>query len=138
LRYLGLDLGTKTLGIAISDKSNVLASPLTTLRFSSEDYNSLIMPLKDIISKYEITKIALGLPKNMDSSLGFAAKRSHNFKSLIEEQLNIPVELVDERLTSVIAHNILQDNGKKAINHKQVVDEVAACLILEDFLKRGK
>ena len=138
MRYLGLDLGTKTLGIAISDKSNFLASPLMTLRFSSEDYNSLIDPLKEIVSKYSITEIALGLPKNMDNSLGFAAQRSENFKKIIEEQLNIPVVLVDERLTSVMAHDILQNNGQKAIDHKKVVDEVAACLILEDFLKRGK
>ena len=137
MRYLGLDLGTKTLGVAISDKTNSIASPLTTLRFNSEDYESLIEPLKNIIEENGITKIILGLPKNMDSSMGFAAQRSLKFKELIESNIDIEVVLEDERLTSVMAHNILSDNGKKAIHHKKVVDEIAATLILEEFLKKG-
>ena len=136
MRYLGLDLGTKTLGIAISDKTCNIASPLTTIRFTQEDYESLINPLNNIISKYDITHIVLGLPKNMDGSLGFAAKRSKTFKNLLEKNINIPVELFDERLTSVMAHNILSENGKKTINHKQVVDTLAAVIILEDYLKK--
>ncbi len=136
MRYLGLDLGTKTLGIAISDKTNNIASPLTTLRFENEDYNSLIEPLKDIILTNNITTIVLGLPKNMDSSMGFAAQRSLNFKELIEKNIEIEVVLEDERLTSVMAHNILSDNGKKMVHHKKVVDEIAATLILEDYLKK--
>ena len=136
MRYLGLDLGTKTLGVAISDKTNSIASPLTTLRFNNEDYESLIPPLRDIITDNNITTIVLGLPKNMDSSLGFAAQRSKNFKTIIEKNIKIDVVLEDERLTSVMAHNILSDNGKKTIHHKKVVDEVAATLILEDYLKK--
>ena len=136
MRYLGLDLGTKTLGVAVSDKTNNIASPITTLRFSSEDYESLLEPLKELISKYDITNIVLGLPKNMDSSLGFAAQRSHNFKELLEKNINIPIILVDERLTSVMAHNILSENGKKTIDHKKDVDTLSACLILEDYLKK--
>lgn len=137
MRFLGLDLGTKTLGIAISDKTNSIASPLTTLRFNSEDYDSLINPLKDIINDNNITMIVLGLPKNMDSSLGFAAKRSNVFADILKNNIDIPIVLVDERLTSVIAHNILSENGKKMIDHKKDVDAVAACLILEDYLKRS-
>ena len=136
MRYLGLDLGTKTLGVAISDKTNNIASPLTTLRFKDEDYNSLVEPLKDIILTNNITVIVLGLPKNMDSSMGFAAQRSLAFKELIEKNIDIEVVLEDERLTSVMAHNILSTNGKKEIHHKKVVDEIAATLILEDYLKR--
>ena len=136
MRYLGLDLGTKTLGIAISDKTNSIACPMTTLRFQNEDYESLIDPLKEIIMKNNITVVILGFPKNMDSSEGFAAQRSRNFRKLIEKHFNIKVELVDERLTSVMAHSILSNNGKKTINHKKVVDELAACLILEDYLKK--
>ena len=137
MRYLGLDLGTKTLGIAISDKTNSIASPLTTLRFNNEDYESLIEPLKNIVVENKITTIVLGLPKNMDSSMGFAAQRSSNFKKLIEKNIDVEVVLEDERLTSVMAHSILSNNGKKAINHKKVVDELAATLILEDYLKKG-
>ncbi len=136
MRYLGLDLGTKTLGIAISDKSGNIASPLKTLRFSNEDYESLLEPLKKIINDNNITQIVLGLPRNMDGSLGFAAKRSQDFKGLLEKNVGVPIDFYDERLTSVMAHNILTDNGKKAIDHKQYVDTIAAVLILEDYLKK--
>lgn len=135
MRYLGLDLGTKTLGIAISDKTNLLACPYKTLRFKDNNYESIIDELLQIIKDNDITDIALGLPKNMDSSLGFAAQRSENFKRFLQQKVNIPITLVDERLTSVMAHNILKDNEKKVIKHKKIVDEVAACLILESFIK---
>lgn len=136
MRYLGLDLGTKTLGIAVSDRSNTLSSPLKILRFQSEDYNSTIDELKKIIEEYKITNIALGLPKNMDGSLGFAANRSLEYKKLLEENFNMEIALIDERLTSVSAHNILSNNGKKTISHKDKVDAVAASLILESYIKR--
>ena len=137
-KHLGLDLGTKTLGIAISDKTGNFATPLTTLRFSSENYNELIEPLKEIIDNNNINLIVLGIPKNMDGSLGFAAQRSQYFKKLLADNIDIPVELYDERLTSVMAHNILSNNGKKAKNHKKDVDTLAAVIILEDYLKKVK
>ncbi|MBQ9834050.1 MAG: Holliday junction resolvase RuvX [Bacilli bacterium] len=135
MRYLGLDLGTKTLGVAISDKTNMLAYPYKTLRFSDSDFASILNELLSIIKDNNITEIALGLPKNMDSSLGFAAQRSKEFENILKEKTNVPITLIDERLTSVMAHNILHNNDKKAIKHKKIVDEVAACLILESFIK---
>lgn len=136
MRYLGLDLGTKTLGVAISDKTGKLATPYKTLHFDFEKYDEAIKGLKEIIDEYKITKVALGLPKNMDGTLGFAAQRSLLFKEKLENELNLEVELIDERLTSIEAHNILSDNGKKMISHKKIVDSVAATLILETFLKK--
>lgn len=136
MRYLGLDLGTKTLGIAISDKTNTLASPLKTIRFNEEDYSSVILELTKIIKDNEITEIALGLPKNMNSSEGFAAKRSKNFSELLEEHIGVPVTFIDERLSSVEAHNILMNLGKNNQKRKKVVDEIAAMIILENFMKR--
>lgn len=136
MRYLGLDLGTKTLGIAISDKTNTLASPLKTIRFNEEDYNSVILELTKIIKDNEITEIALGLPKNMNSSEGFAAKRSKNFSELLEKHIDVPITFIDERLSSVEAHNILMNLGKNNQKRKKVVDEIAAMIILENFLKR--
>ena len=135
MRYLGLDLGTKTLGIAISDRTNMLACPYKTLRFSESNFESILDELLNIINENNITEIALGLPKNMDSSLGFAAQRSKEFENILKEKTDVPINLIDERLTSVMAHNILHDNDKKSIKHKKVVDEVAACLILESFIK---
>ena len=136
MRYLGLDLGTKTLGIALTDKSNTIVTPLKIVKFDFEDYQSLIPVVKELIDEYNIGEIALGLPKNMDGSLGFASNRSLNFKNMLEENISVPITLIDERLTSVEAHNILHNNGKKEIDHKKNIDAVAATIILETFLKR--
>ena len=136
MRYLGLDLGTKTLGVALTDKSNTISTPLKTIRFNFEDYESVISELKEIIEKNNVSEIALGLPINMDGSKGFAAQRSLKFKELLEENFGVNVTLIDERLSSIEAHNILSNNGKKEKEHKQNVDAVAATIILDTFLKR--
>lgn len=136
MRYLGLDLGTKTLGVALTDKSNTISTPLKTIRFNFEDYESVISELKEIIKSNNVGEIALGLPINMDGSKGFAAQRSLKFKELLEENFDINVTLIDERLSSTEAHNILSNNGKKEKEHKQNVDAVAATIILDTFLKR--
>ncbi|MCR5787728.1 MAG: Holliday junction resolvase RuvX [Bacilli bacterium] len=136
MRYLGLDLGTKTLGVAITDRSGILSSPLKTIRFPFENYNEAAKLLKEIIDEYNIKTVALGLPLNMDGSKGFASERSLNFKKILEDEFGLEVELIDERLTSIQAHSILSDNGKKEIEHKKNVDAVAATLILETYLKK--
>ena len=94
MRFLGLDLGTKTLGISISDKTNTIASPLITLRFNENDYNSVLDDLKKIVLEKEITDFVLGLPKNMNNTLGFASERSLKFKELLEKNFEIPVHLI--------------------------------------------
>jgi putative Holliday junction resolvase len=136
VRYLGLDLGTKTLGVAITDKTNTISTPLKTIRFNFEDYESSLDELSEIINKNNITEIALGIPRNMDGSYGFAADRSLKYKEMLENKFNINITLIDERLTSIEAHNILSNNGKKEKEHKKNVDAVAATLILDTFLKR--
>lgn len=136
MRYLGLDLGTKTLGISISDKTNTIASPLKTISFKSIDYNEIFNDLEKIITENNISEVALGLPYNMDGSMGFAAQRSLEFKEAFEKRFSIKITLIDERLTSVVAHNILHENGRKYIDHKKDVDTVAATVILDTFLSR--
>lgn len=135
MRYLGLDLGTKTLGIAITDKTNTLVSPYTLITFKSEDYEGALLKLMEIIKKENIAEVVLGLPKNMDNSLGFAAKRSMNFKRMLEDN-GIKVHLEDERLTSCEAINILKYTGNKKIKEQHKTDIIAATLILEAYLKR--
>ena len=135
MRYLGLDLGVKTLGVAISDKTNTLASPLTLIEFERENYDEAIDKLLKIIEEYNIKEVVLGLPKNMDNYLGFASKRSLNFKSMLEDK-GIVVHLEDERLTTVSALNILKDNGIHKINEKKKTDIVSAVIILESFLRK--
>lgn len=135
MRYLGLDLGTTSLGVAISDKTNTLVSPLTLIKFKKEDYNDALNKLMEIIKEKNISKVVLGLPKNMDNSLGFAAQRSLNFKKILESE-NVEVILEDERLTTVEAINIMKNNGLKRINEQNKTDVLSAVLILESYLKR--
>ena len=134
LSYLGLDLGTKTLGVAITDKTRTLASFLKVIRFNSEDYLYAADEIIKIINEYEITKIALGLPKNMNNTLGFASERSLKFKEILESKVNIPIVLVDERLTSKEAENILISGDMRRDRRKKVIDGIAATIILETFL----
>lgn len=134
MRILGVDLGIKSLGIAISDKTNTIATPVGVLFFEKENYAKAVDLLKPIIEKNNITDIALGLPKNMDNSLGFAAQRSMEFAKLLKE-LGVDVHLIDERLSTVEATNILKETGNKNIKKKEIVDAVAANIILESYLR---
>ena len=135
MRYLGLDLGTTTLGVAISDKTNTIASPLKLIKFAKEDYESALEQLLNLTKEYNITQVVLGLPKNMDNSLGFASNRSLKFKEMLEN-IGLIVHLEDERLTTVEAINILKNNGMKKINKSKKTDIVASQLILQSFLRK--
>ena len=135
MRYLGLDLGTTSLGVAISDKTNTLATPLELIKFASENYEEAIEKLLKIVSEYNIKEVVLGLPKNMDNSLGFASERSLNFKRMLEDN-GLIVHLEDERLTTVEAISILKNNNVKKINKSKKTDIVSAVLILESYLRK--
>ena len=135
MRVLGLDLGTKTLGVAVSDKTNTLASPLKTIVF--HNYDNLLIELKMIIDEYQITDLVLGLPKNMNNSLGFASSRSMEFYELLKTKFDLNIHLQDERLSTVEAERILINNGNmRREKRKNVIDSVAAMIILENFLKK--
>lgn len=136
-RYIGLDLGTTSLGVAITDKTNTLVSPLKLIKFKREDYDYALNELIKIAEEKGVTDFVLGLPKNMDNTLGFASQRSLNFKTKLEEK-NFNVYLEDERLTTVEALNIMKNNGMKNIKEKEKTDILSAVLILETFLKREK
>ena len=136
MRCLGLDLGSKTLGIAISDATNLVASVYKTLHFEEDNYESLLSPLKEIITKEEIGLIVLGLPKNMDNSLGKRAEITLAFKDRLVESLNIPIVMEDERLTSVISNNVLISANVSRKKRKQKVDGMAAVLILQGYLDK--
>jgi len=136
MRYLGLDLGSRTLGVAIST-SGIFASDLKVIRHN-EEYDKLLDEVKSIVDEYKIDVIVLGLPKNMDNSLGDKAKLSYDFKEKLEKVTGKEVVLEDERLTTVIANNTLIDRDKSRKKRKQVVDSVAATIILESYLNRRK
>ena len=133
MKYLGLDLGTKTLGLAISDSMGLIANPYKVLRY--DDINLLVSELIKIIEKEKIGGLVLGLPKNMNGSLGFAADRSLDFKKLLEEKVDLPIYLVDERLSTIEAENMLIGADMSRKKRKDVIDSVAASVILDTFLK---
>lgn len=136
MRYLGLDLGSKTLGLAISDASGTISTVLKTIYFENEDYDSLMDPLKKIMQEYNIQKFVLGYPKNMDNTIGPRAEITLEFKKKLENSLQVEVILEDERLTSVISNQILIEADLSRKKRKKKVDGLAAQLILQSYLDR--
>ncbi len=134
MRYIGLDLGTKTLGIAVSDKTETIASAITTLRFSENNPEEALDDLTKIIDEYKVEAIVIGLPKNMNNSLGFAAERTRNFVKILNDTYDIPVYEQDERLSSVTANNVLLQADISRKKRKSKVDTVAATVILQNYL----
>ncbi len=133
--HLGLDLGSKTLGIAKSDASAIIASTYTTLRFSDDDYNSCLEELLIIIEKEKVGKIILGYPKHMNGDIGDRAKISEMFKKMIEEKTkDVEVILWDERLTSREVDRIMVSGNTRRDKRKQKKDELAAQIILQGYL----
>ena len=136
MKYMGLDLGSKTLGIAISDMTNTIASVYTTLYFKDENYDSLILPLKEIIDKEKIDTLVLGLPKNMNNTFGERAVITSEFKKKLEEAFALEVIMEDERLTSVISNNVLIKADVSRKKRKKKVDGMAAVIILQGYLDK--
>lgn len=136
MRYLGLDLGTKTLGLAMTDKTNTISSPYKTIRYKT--YDELIKELKEIIIEKNVSKLILGYPKNMNNSLGFAVERTNSFKKVLEDNFDLPIILIDERLSTLEAENILISTDTKRIKRKEVIDAYAAAIILDTYLKESR
>ena len=134
MRFLGLDIGTKNIGVAITDKTGSICSPLSVIK--NKNTFDVIKEIINIVEEFGVTEIAIGLPKNMDNTLGFAAKRSIDFKSELEKHVECDIHLVDERLTTVQAENILISNNYKRQKRKEHIDSVSAVLILEAYLRR--
>ena len=106
MRYLGLDLGSRTLGVSLSDKTGIIASSYKVIRHN-EEYERLVSDVEVIVNQENIEKIVLGLPKNMNNTIGFKGELSYKFKDMIESSLGIKVNLVDERLTTKQATDLL-------------------------------
>ncbi len=136
MRYLGLDFGTKTIGISISDRTNLIASSYKLIEYKNNDYTTVIEELSNIIKLNSITTLILGLPKNMNNSMGERATETIKFKDYIEKELNIDVVLEDERLTTKEAHKTLIEANMSRKKRKKNVDKVAASFILQNYLDR--
>ena len=134
MRYLGLDLGTKTLGLAISN--GMIATSLKTIHFN--DLKEAIDTLEKVIIEEKIDLLVLGLPKNMNNTIGPRAEATIEFKEMLEK-LNYQVVLQDERLSTVSAHNYMIEADLSRKKRKEKVDSLAATIILQAYLdKKGK
>ncbi|KKM09252.1 Holliday junction resolvase [Clostridiales bacterium PH28_bin88] len=138
MRLMGLDIGDKTIGVALSDPLGWTAQGLTTLRRGEEVVED-ITRLRGLISDYQVEEVVVGLPKNMDGSLGPQAQKVLEFVSLLRETLPQPIHLWDERLSTVAAERVLLDADLSRRRRKQVIDKMAAVMILQGFLdSRGR
>lgn len=131
-RVLGLDIGNKTIGVAVSDPLGILAQGVTTIMRSSKVED--VKALKRIIDEYKVEKLIVGLPKNMNNSVGFQATRTLNYAEYLKEVLAMEIEFVDERLTTASATRALMEGGVRRENRKKHVDKLAAVLILQTYL----
>lgn len=134
MRIIGLDLGTKTLGVAVSDNTETISTGLTTLRFDENKPEMIIDDLKEIINYYNAGLIVIGLPKNMNNTLGDAVLRTRAFIKILNNNFDIKVVEQDERLSSVSANNLLISADVSRKKRKKKVDEVAATIILQNYL----
>ena len=138
-KYIGLDLGTVTLGIATSDSLGFVHG-LETFRFTKEAYSQARNRVHELVKETGIKNIVIGLPINMDGSQGWRAQSSIKFKEdLLKEDPTLKIELQDERMTSISAHKTLYEMNVSSKKHKETVDRIAACEILDFFLRmKGK
>lgn len=132
MRIMGLDVGTKTVGVAISDELGMTAQAITTVR--RKNLRSDLGELSKLIAEHGVERVVVGLPLNMDGSEGERAQASRDFARKLEEDAHVPVELWDERLSTVAAQRVLLEADLSREKRKKVVDQVAATFILQGWL----
>ncbi|MBQ3511914.1 MAG: Holliday junction resolvase RuvX [Bacilli bacterium] len=137
MKYLGLDLGSRTLGIATSDATGLIASTYKTIRHN-EEYDRLLDEVKQLIEELKIDEVVLGFPKNMNNTIGPKGELSLEFKEKLEKLVTVPIHLQDERLTTKSATDMLIMGNVSRKDRKKVVDSVAATIILQTYLDRKR
>ena len=135
MRILGLDFGSKTVGVAVSDGLLLTAQGVETIERKDENkLRKTCARIEELIAEYEITEIVLGLPKNMNNTEGERVEKTKAFGEMLERRTGLPVHYWDERLATVAAEQILMESGGRRENRKAVIDKVAAGLILQGYL----
>lgn len=135
MRIMGLDYGTKTVGVAISDPLGLTAQGLETItRKEANKLRKTLARIEAVIEEYGVEEIVLGFPKNMDNSVGERAKDCQDFAEMLERRTGLSVILWDERLTTVSAEKVLMESGVRRENRKAVIDKIAAVFILQGYL----
>ena len=135
MRIIGLDFGSKTVGVAVSDELGITAQGLEIVRRESESkLRKTLARIEQIISEYNCEKIVLGFPKNMNNTLGERAEKTLAFKEMLERRTGLEVVMWDERLTTVSADKTMMEAGVRRENRKKYVDQIAASFILQGYL----
>ncbi|MEG1596740.1 MAG: Holliday junction resolvase RuvX [Bacilli bacterium] len=135
MRYLGIDLGSRRMGVSLSDPTGIIATPLIVVNHV-DNYPFLIDEIKKMVKDNKVDEIVLGFPKNMNNTIGEKGELSIWFKKELEEKLEINVHLIDERLSTKSANDILINNNTRRNKRKKVIDKMAAVIILQSFLDR--
>ena len=133
---LAVDLGKVRTGLAVCDKNEILASPIGTLTEKNEEI--LLNKIIDKIIEFKAETVVVGLPKNMDGSIGESALRAQKFAETLQEKANVPVNLWDERKTTVTAHEYLNKTNVRGKKRKSIIDTLSASIILENYLEFRK
>ena len=135
IRIMGLDYGSKTVGVAISDPLGLTAQGIEIIRRTSENkLRRTLARIEELVREYEVTTIVLGFPKNMNNTVGERGEKSLEFKEILERRTGIPVIMWDERLTTVSANRTLMESGVRREDRKEYVDMIAAVYILQGYL----
>ena len=135
MRIMGLDFGSRTTGVAVSDPLGITAQGVETIVLKDENkLRQTCARIEELIKEYEIEEIVLGYPKNMNNTAGERAEKTEAFKAMLERRTGKPVILWDERLTTIAAERVLMESGVRRENRKAVVDKIAAVLILQGYL----
>lgn len=139
MRIMGLDYGSKTVGVAISDPLLITAQGVEIIRRKDENHlRQTLARIEELILENDVKEIVLGLPKNMNNTEGVRVELTMEFKDKLERRTNLPVYLYDERLTTVIADKTMMEAKVRRENRKDYVDMIAATIILQDYLDRRK
>ena len=137
MRIMGLDYGSKTVGVAVSDPMLITAQGLEIIRRKDENkLRQTLARIEEIIAEYEVGEIVVGFPKNMNNSVGDRGELSLEFKEKLERRTGLPVFMWDERLSTVEADKVMMDAGVRRENRKEFVDKIAATIILQGYLDR--
>lgn len=138
MRVIGLDLGNRTVGIALSDYLGIIANPVGTFRFEEQDLDAALAEVCRVIKENDVKKIVLGFPKNMNGTIGPQAEYCLKFKGMLEETTNLEVIMIDERLTSRQADVIMLSADMSRNKRKKNVDKLAATIILQTYLDQKR
>ena len=139
MRIIGLDFGSKTGGVAVSDELLITAQGVEIIRRKSENkLRQTLARIEVLITEYEVDRIVLGFPKNMNNSEGDRCEKTREFQAMLERRTGLPVELWDERLTTVAADHAMMEAGIRRENRREYVDQIAATLILQGYLDHRK